>query len=114
MCFINSEKDSPLGQTVLPPEPFPFFENPRFFTHPLQSHIWHLYHIIILFSNYGNGFLKVLTMVLGEYDMESTFLENEESFWLTKLVFLIFALNLSVILMNLVLGLAVNDIESLR
>ena len=53
-------------------------------------------------------------MVLGEYDMESTFLENEESFWLTKLVFLIFALNLSVILMNLVLGLAVNDIESLR
>ena len=23
------------GQTFLPPEPFPFFENPRYFTHPL-------------------------------------------------------------------------------
>ena len=31
MSTINSEKDSPLGQTVLPPEPFPFFENPRYF-----------------------------------------------------------------------------------
>ena len=31
MSTINAEKDSPLGQTVLPPEPFPFFENPQFF-----------------------------------------------------------------------------------
>ena len=31
MSTINAEKDSPLGQTVLPLKPFPFFENPRFF-----------------------------------------------------------------------------------
>ena len=31
MSTINCEKDNPLGQTVLPPEPFLFFENPRFF-----------------------------------------------------------------------------------
>ena len=37
MSTINSEKDSPLGQTVLPPEPFPFFENPRFSPHPLHA-----------------------------------------------------------------------------
>ena len=31
MSTTNYEKDNPLGQTVLPPEPFPFFENPRYF-----------------------------------------------------------------------------------
>ena len=30
MSTRDSEKDSLLGQTVLPPEPFPFFENTRF------------------------------------------------------------------------------------
>ena len=37
MCTINCEKDSPLGQTGFPPEPFPFFENHRFFPHPLSE-----------------------------------------------------------------------------
>ena len=40
MSTINSEKDSPLGQTVLPPGPFPFFENPRFFPPTLYSPIY--------------------------------------------------------------------------
>ena len=36
MITTNCEKDNPLGQTVLPPESFPFCENPRFFPHPLS------------------------------------------------------------------------------
>ena len=42
MSTINSEKDSPLGQTVLPPEPFPFFENPRFPPTLYMRHVRHL------------------------------------------------------------------------
>ena len=41
MSTINAEKDSPLGQTVLPPEPFPFFENPRYFFLTLYHDDYH-------------------------------------------------------------------------
>ena len=51
-------------------------------------------------------------MLMGEYDID-TFIEGPKSFWLPKLLFVIFVIDMSVVLMNLVLGLAVNDVDSI-
>ena len=52
--------------------------------------------------------------MLGEYDFSDNFRGNEESSWAARLVFVIFIIDMSVVLMNLVLGLAVSDIENLK
>ena len=39
---------------------------------------------------------------------------DENNFWLTKLLFALFLVLMSVVLMNLVIGLAISDIGSLR
>jgi len=76
------------------------------------------FHILLpdseAFSNIGDGVLKILTMLLGEFDFMDTFVNDENSFWLTKLLFALFLLLMSVVLMNLVIGLAISDIGTLR
>ena len=59
-------------------------------------------------------FSKVLTMMLGEYDYSDNFQGNKDSSWAARLVFVIFIIDMSVVLMNLILGLAVSDIENLK
>ena len=58
--------------------------------------------------------MKILVMLLGEFDLSSTILEDENSFWLTKAIFALFILSMSIVIMNLMVGLAVHDIGALR
>ena len=53
-------------------------------------------------------------MMLGEYDYSDNFRGNEDSSWAARLVFVIFVMDMSVVLMNLILGLAVSDIATLK
>ena len=52
-------------------------------------------------------------MLLGEYEYTNTFVNTEKS-WVAKVVFIVFVVDMSVVLMNLVLGLAISDIEELQ
>ena len=58
--------------------------------------------------------MKILSMLLGEFDFMDTIVNDEANFWLTKLLFALFLLLMSVVLMNLVVGLAISDIGTLR
>ena len=53
-------------------------------------------------------------MLMGEYDYTLTFVTNEGSSIMAKVVFVVFVIDMSVVLMNLVLGLAVSDIDELQ
>ena len=59
----------------------------------------------------GSAFIKVLTMLLGEYDYGDTY---ADSAWPAKLLFVVFVIDMSVVLMNLVIGLAVNDVDNIQ
>ena len=52
-------------------------------------------------------------MLLGEYDFVDNFVNND-THWMSKLIFVIFVIDMSVILMNLVIGIAVNDVDSIK
>ena len=52
-------------------------------------------------------------MLLGEYDYVDNFVNND-THWMSKLIFVIFVIDMSVILMNLVIGIAVNDVDSIK
>ena len=58
--------------------------------------------------------MKMLLMLLGEFDLTSAILEDENSFWLTKAILALFILSMSMVIMNLMVGLAVHDIGALR
>lgn len=53
-------------------------------------------------------------MLLGEYNYKSNFIDPEESGFWAKLFFIVFVLDMSVVLMNLILGMAVSDIDALQ
>ena len=53
-------------------------------------------------------------MLLGEYNYTTNFVTSEDSGWWVKLVFVIFVFDMSVVLMNLILGMAVSDIDALQ
>ena len=55
-----------------------------------------------------------MTMLLGEYNYTNNFIKSEGSSWWAKLVFVIFVFDMSVVLMNLILGMAVSDIDALQ
>ena len=58
--------------------------------------------------------MQTLAMIVGEYDYSKNFVDNPESTWAARLLFLIFMLDMAIVLMNLVLGLAVSDIDQLQ
>ena len=76
---------------------------------------------------------QVITMLLGEYNFTANFIVRDinstvkdqiddtngldspiNSAWWGKLVFMIFVFDMSVVLMNLILGMAVSDIDELQ
>ena len=53
-------------------------------------------------------------MLLGEYNYTANFIKNDDSSWWAKAIFMIFIFDMSLVLMNLILGMAVSDIEALQ
>ena len=71
------------------------------------------FHILLdesPFDNLGNTFIKIVMMALGSVEFGKL---NEVS-WLTKLIFLVFVILMSIVLINLVIGLSISDVVSLR
>ena len=53
-------------------------------------------------------------MLLGEYNYEANFVTGENSSRWAQVLFVIFVFDMSVVLMNLILGMAVSDIDGLQ
>ena len=52
-------------------------------------------------------------MLLGEFEF-ADLVEGGEATWFVKVVFLLFIMMMSIVLINLVIGLSINDINELR
>ena len=66
------------------------------------------------FSTIGSSFLKIIGMMTGELDVKDSLITNDESFWFTKIVFMMFIILMTVVSMNMILGLAISDVGKLR
>ena len=53
-------------------------------------------------------------MLLGEFDFVDLMVDDPGTPWMAKVLFAAFLLVMSIVLMNLVVGLAINDIAALR
>lgn len=88
------------------------------------SYMWHFlgyaiaFHILLPnstpFATFFDSMVKVLAMLMGEYEYTINFVSNDNSSFIAKILFVIFVIDMSVVLMNLVLGLAISDIEQLQ
>ena len=58
--------------------------------------------------------MKVLTMLLGEFDFVDLMVDDPTTPWMAKILFAAFLVVMSIVLMNLVVGLAISDIAALR
>lgn len=67
------------------------------------------------FNNIGNGFVKVIMMMIGELEYEDIFYGNVKvNYSSAKIMFLAFVILVTIILTNLMVGLAVSDIQGLQ
>ncbi|CAF1560807.1 unnamed protein product, partial [Didymodactylos carnosus] len=65
------------------------------------------------FQRFGDSLLKTCVMMVGELEYEGIFHSEEPNYFaITYLFFIIFIIVMSVIIMNLLIGLAVDDISS--
>ena len=75
------------------------------------------FHILLRdntsFHSLADSFMMVIIMLLGELDY-SSLIEAPENIWLLKIVFLMFILMMSIVLINLIIGLSISDISTLR
>lgn len=90
------------------------------------TYLWSLlgyavaFHLILpstgAYAFFGDSVVKVLTMLLGEYEYNLNFVQVVQTpySWIGKAIFVYFLLDMSIVLMNLVLGLAVSDIDQLQ
>ena len=75
----------------------------------------------ILFRSLDDSFVAVVVMLLGELDYGqmvgldgNTGDNNGENLMLVKFIILLFIMMMSIVLINLIIGLAINDITTLR
>ncbi len=52
-------------------------------------------------------------MLMGEYDFTDNFVQAD-TFWVSKIIFVLFVVDMSVVLMNLVVGIAVSDVDAIQ
>ena len=55
-----------------------------------------------------NRLFQTIAMIVGEYDYSKNFVDNPESTWAARFLFTVFMVDMAIVLMNLVLGLAVS------
>lgn len=76
------------------------------------------FHVLLpttqAFGSLENAFIKVLAMLMGEFDFTANFINAEDTPFIAKIFFLIFILIMALVFMNLLLGLAVSDIGELE
>ena len=70
--------------------------------------------MISTLRNLEDGQMKVLTMLLGEFDFLDLMVDDPTTPWMAKILFAAFLVVMSIVLMNLVVGLAISDIAALR
>ena len=75
----------------------------------------------ILFRSLDDSFVAVVVMLLGELDygqmvgLDGNSEDNNgENLMLVKFIILLFIMMMSIVLINLIIGLAINDITTLR
>nr|BAN81931.1 transient receptor potential A5 channel [Solenopsis invicta] len=77
-----------------------------------------LFHGNNRFQNFWKSIIKTVVMMMGEYEYEELFdTKNSESTFLSstsRIVFIVFVMLASIVLINLMIGLAVNDIQGLE
>ena len=77
-----------------------------------------IFHVLLpssaSFARLEDSFLKVLSMLMGELDFTNSFIVKYEANFVAKLFFLLFLIVMALVFMNLLLGLAVSDIEELE
>jgi len=76
------------------------------------------------FRNFWNSILKTMVMMMGEYEYGELFHSNRTTYngedegtflpFTGKIIFFIFIMIASIVLINLMIGLAVNDIQGLE
>ncbi|XP_011172017.2 transient receptor potential channel pyrexia-like [Solenopsis invicta] len=70
------------------------------------------------FDNFWRSIIKTMVMMMGEYEYEELFdTKNSESTFLpvtSRIVFIVFIMLANIVLINLMIGLAVNDIQGLE
>ena len=77
-----------------------------------------IFHILLpdspVFGSFGNAVIKVLAMLMGELDFTTNFVSNQDSGVISKIFFVLFLIMMALVFMNLLLGLAVSDIDELE
>ena len=77
-----------------------------------------IFHILLphspAFGSFGDAIIKVLAMLMGELDFTTNFVINEDSGVIPKIFFVLFLIMMALVFMNLLLGLAVSDIDELE
>ncbi|XP_023343221.1 transient receptor potential channel pyrexia [Eurytemora carolleeae] len=85
---------------------------PLFFSFALIYHI--LLPNVLVFSQLDTALIKAFTMLMGEFDFTANFVASEDSSVMAKVFFFMYLVMMSLVVMNLVLGLAVSDIHELE
>ena len=58
--------------------------------------------------------IKVLAMLMGELDFTANFVLSPDASFISKTFFVLFLVSMALVFMNLLLGLAVSDIDELE
>ena len=66
------------------------------------------------FKSLDNAFIKIIAMLMGELDFTNSFIRNPEAGVVAKILFFMFVLTMALVFMNLLLGIAVSDINELE